>query len=41
MKIEKDTSFLDNIGMGILSTPPKNFRPEITTTMQFYGLYGP
>ena len=25
MKIEKDSSFLDNIGMGILSTPPKNF----------------
>ena len=41
IKIKNDSSFLDNGGFGILSTPPKNFFPEMTTTMSFFAMYGP
>ena len=41
IKIQNDSSFLDSVGYGIVSSPPANFLPETTTTMQFYSMYGP
>jgi len=41
ISINNDSSFLDSVGYGILSSPPANFLPETTTTMQFYSIYGP
>ena len=41
MKIKNDSKFLDNVGFGVLSSPPQNFENDTTTTMQFLTLYGP